>query len=65
MNSARITYAPRPDTAPEAELGALAAVFRFVIDRANRNAPGMTRTNGGDVTMKNNKGVSHVDQRTS
>jgi hypothetical protein len=32
MSSPRISYATRPDATPEAELGALAAVFRFVLD---------------------------------
>jgi hypothetical protein len=33
MDSSRITYTPRPDTAPESELDALACVYRFVIGR--------------------------------
>jgi hypothetical protein len=32
MSSPRVTYVPRPDAAPEAELDALASVFRFVLD---------------------------------
>jgi len=32
MNSSRITYAPHPDATPEAELDALASVYRFVLD---------------------------------
>ena len=33
MNSARITYTPRPDATPESELDALACVYRFVLER--------------------------------
>ena len=32
MSSSRITYAPYPDATPEAELDALASVYRFVLD---------------------------------
>jgi hypothetical protein len=32
MTSPRITYAPRPDATLEAELSALANVYRFVLD---------------------------------
>jgi hypothetical protein len=28
----RIRYTPRPDTTPETELNALAAVYRFILD---------------------------------
>jgi hypothetical protein len=30
-SSARITYTPRPDAAPEADLDALAAVYHFLV----------------------------------
>ena len=32
MNSPRFTYTSRPDATPEAELSALAAVYRFILD---------------------------------
>jgi hypothetical protein len=32
----RITYAPRPDAAPEAELDVLASIYRFVLDCGER-----------------------------
>jgi hypothetical protein len=31
LTSSRVTYTPRPDTAPEVELSALAAVYRIVL----------------------------------
>jgi hypothetical protein len=39
-----ITYTPRPDAAPEAELDALASVYRFILDfhtkkKANKLTP--------------------------
>ena len=48
MNNPRIDYAPRPDATPEGELNALASIYRFVLDSANKNAAGRTITNGGD-----------------
>jgi len=39
MTSPRITYTPRPDSAPEAELSALVAIYKFVLDcRAKKEA---------------------------
>ena len=32
MNSLRITYTPRPDVTPDAELNVLANVYRFILD---------------------------------
>jgi hypothetical protein len=32
LRSPRITYTPRPDATPEAELSALASIYRFVLD---------------------------------
>jgi hypothetical protein len=50
MTSPRITYTPRPDATPEAELSALASVYRFIIDsHANTNAAGVSSTNGDDA----------------
>jgi hypothetical protein len=39
MDSSSITYTPRPDATPEAELSALASAYRFVLDcRAKKEA---------------------------
>jgi hypothetical protein len=43
-----ITYTPR-STTPQAEIATLVNVYRFVLDSANRNAAGMTSTNGTRV----------------
>jgi hypothetical protein len=33
MNSRRIDYTPHPDATPETELSALAAAYRFILER--------------------------------
>jgi hypothetical protein len=39
MSGSVVTYAPRPDTTPEAEVSALANVLRYVLDcHANKEA---------------------------
>jgi hypothetical protein len=44
-----IAYAARPDTTQEAEISALAAVYRLCLSSHTRkNAAGETSTNGGD-----------------
>jgi hypothetical protein len=61
MSEPRITYAPlRTDTSPAEEISALSAVYRLVLESANRNAAGMTSTNGGDE-----KGRSKSDSLAS
>jgi len=45
---AHFRYAQHADATPKAELGALASVYRFVLDSAQKNAAGRTSTNGGD-----------------
>jgi hypothetical protein len=50
MSNPRIVYTTRPEIVPEMELSALANVYKFVLDcRANRNAAGVTSTNGDDA----------------
>jgi len=55
-----ITYTPRPDATPEAELSALASVYRFIIDsHANTNAAGVSSTNGDDAERGLNDSASN------
>jgi hypothetical protein len=55
VSAPRITYVPRPDATQEAELNALASVYRFILDSsAKKNAAGVTSTNGDDA-----KGSQH------
>ena len=50
MGKPAITYATRQDATPEGELNALAAVYRIILDsRTNRNAAGVSSTNGDDA----------------
>jgi hypothetical protein len=48
VDNPRVTYTPRPDATPEGELNALASIYRFVLDSAQKNAAGRTSTNGSD-----------------
>jgi hypothetical protein len=62
MNSVRITYAPRTDTEAEAELSALANVYRLILDcSAKRPSPRQSRRH--NAIVRNAEGVSHVDRR--
>jgi hypothetical protein len=49
-----ISYAPRDDAKPEAEIATLANIYKFVLDSANKNAAGVTSTNGDDATKGSN-----------
>jgi hypothetical protein len=63
VNRPRITYAPRPDATPEAELDALAAVYRFILDcRAKRLATESGSCDDAGI-VKKTVGVSHVEQQ--
>lgn len=42
MSNPRITYTPRPDATPEAELNALVAVYRLILD-SKKAAPRQSR----------------------
>jgi hypothetical protein len=44
-----ITYAQRPEATPEAEVSALANVYRFILDSRKENAASVTSTNGDDA----------------
>ncbi len=62
MNSARITYTPRPDATPEAELDALATVYGYLLKKRNavEHAPEPDAT----AIAEHKEGVSHVEQET-
>ena len=45
----RVTYKSRPDATPAGELAALAAVYRFIIERAQRDKTAETERNGEDA----------------
>jgi hypothetical protein len=63
---ASVVYEPRSDTTPEAEVKALANVYRFILDcHAKKMAAEPTPESGGrDVaSITNGKEVSDVDRR--
>jgi len=64
MSSPRITYTPRPDATPEAEISTLANVYRLVLDTANRNAAGVSSTNGDDAMKgsRNDRAKSSIHE---
>ena len=51
MSSPHITYVGRPDNTFEGELSALAAIYKFCLERSHeqKNAAGVTSTNGDDA----------------
>lgn len=59
MTEARVTYAPLPDVTPKAELNALAAVYRFILDsHAKKEATPESRPDDA-------KGSQHDRAKTS
>jgi hypothetical protein len=63
VGDSRIIYIPRPDATPKAELDALAAAYRFILDcHAKKKAAKSDRCNDAAI-VKNTEGVSHVEQR--
>ncbi len=60
MSVPRITYVPHPDATQEAELNALASVYRFILNcRAKKNAAVVTSTNGDDAERGLNDSASN------
>lgn len=61
LTNLRITYAPRPDASTEAEISALAAVYRFlVLKKGDRND--LTGTSTKEcVTSQDKKGKDNAD----
>jgi hypothetical protein len=63
MDSPRMTYTPRPDATPEAELNVLASVYRFILDcHAKKMAAEPDGCNDAAI-VRNTEEVSHVEQR--
>jgi hypothetical protein len=63
MDSPSLTYTPRPDTTPEAEVNALASVYRFLLlekgdhhDLTHGTAEG---TEGANLAKKGNDSYVH------
>ena len=47
--STSTSYRAREDTTREKEIGVQASIFRLALDSADKNAAGVTSTNGGDA----------------
>jgi hypothetical protein len=60
MVSARVSYTTRPHTAPEEERAALQNVYKFVIDRAMKNAAHMSSTKS--TRVRYTEGVGDVER---
>ncbi len=60
MDNPRVIYTPRPDATPEAELSALAAVYRFLlIEKGESNDLTGTSTKEW-TTSQDKKGSNHA-----
>ena len=63
MSSSHITYTPCPDADPEAELGALASAYRFVLDcRAKKEAAPESRPDDAERSLDD--GARNIVQDT-
>jgi hypothetical protein len=58
MSEPQIAYSARPDATPETELSTLANVYRYTLKCADRNAAGVTITNGGDAKAERSENDS-------
>ena len=47
--STSTSYRAREDTTREKEIGVLASIFRLALDSANKNAAGVSSTNGDNA----------------
>ena len=54
MDNPRVTYTPHPDTAPEAELSALAAIYTLVLSNSQAKR-------GGRHGLRNKTTTEHVE----
>jgi len=54
-----ISYGPRPDATPEAEVSALANIYTFIVDRhVKQDAPGVSSTKGDDAKERSDSDSS-------
>jgi hypothetical protein len=58
MDNPRITYTPRPDATLEAELNALANIYRYVLFNSQARR-------GGTHDLTNKTTTEHVGKRTT
>jgi hypothetical protein len=61
MDSSHLTYSPRPDTTPEADVSALASVYRFLLlEKGESNDLTGTSTKEW-TTSQDKKGTENAD----
>jgi hypothetical protein len=61
MDSSHLTYSPRPDTTPEAEVSALASVYRFLLLETGESND-LTGTSTKEwTTSQDKKGTENAD----
>ncbi len=64
MSNPRIIYRPRPDTTPESELNALAAVYRFILDcKAKKEAAPASRSDDAMKGSKHDRATGIIPER--
>ena len=63
MDNPSLTYTPHPDTTPEAEVNALASVYRFLLlekgDHHDLTNATFAGTEGADLAKKGNDSYVH------
>jgi hypothetical protein len=62
VSSSRIHYSQRQDTTRENEIAVLASIYKLALDSANRNAAGVTSTNGDDAERNLSDSAKHIIQ---
>ncbi len=62
MSDAKVAYVPHSDATCEAERAALAGVYQIVLE-ASRKKKAVPDSQSNDATVRNEKGVSHVNKR--
>jgi len=64
VTRAQVTYRPRPGATPAAELSALSAVYKFVLETKKAAEPASEPDSRNDAAIvSNTEGVSYVEQR--
>ena len=58
-----VTYTPRPDATPEAEVNVLANVYRFILDCHAKKIAAEPDSCNDAAKVRNTEGVNHVEQR--
>ena len=63
MSKPAISYAPRLDTTPEAELGALTSVYAFILQK-HQERQRATRPGGSDAAKEIKNDSRHSNRNT-